>query len=104
MGDEGGFDPCECVWGHEMAMRRLLSLLRQSQAYCTDTECFQNVIGPQGQSLDSSFLMMSLLFAFALLMFYMRPRSSSLAEGPSKPAHGDNDFNGFPPTPPPTAS
>lgn len=28
MGDDGGgFDPCECVWGHEMAMRRLLSVV-----------------------------------------------------------------------------
>ncbi|KDR20087.1 hypothetical protein L798_05482 [Zootermopsis nevadensis] len=36
MGDEG---PCEWIWNHEMTMRRLLSLLRQSQAYCTDSEC-----------------------------------------------------------------
>lgn len=26
MADEG-FDPCECIWSHEMAMRRLLSLV-----------------------------------------------------------------------------
>lgn len=37
----GGFDPCECIFNHEMAMRRLLSLLRQSQSYCTDEECSQ---------------------------------------------------------------
>ena len=37
--DGNNFDPCECIWSHEMAMRRLLSLLRQSQAYCTDNEC-----------------------------------------------------------------
>jgi len=36
-----GFDPCECIFNHEMAMRRLLSLLRQSQSYCTDNECIQ---------------------------------------------------------------
>ena len=36
---DGGFDPCECIFNHEMAMRRLLSLLRQSQSYCTDNEC-----------------------------------------------------------------
>lgn len=29
MGDEG-FDPCECIWSHEMAMRRLLSLVSRS--------------------------------------------------------------------------
>ena len=38
---DGGFDPCECIFNHEMAMRRLLSLLRQSQSYCTDNECLQ---------------------------------------------------------------
>lgn len=28
MSDEGGgFDPCECVWNHEMAMRRLLNVV-----------------------------------------------------------------------------
>jgi len=41
MADGGDFDPCECIYSHEMAMRRLLSLLRQSQSYCTDNECPQ---------------------------------------------------------------
>uniref|UniRef100_A0A7N5JID1 Small integral membrane protein 14 n=1 Tax=Ailuropoda melanoleuca TaxID=9646 RepID=A0A7N5JID1_AILME len=43
---EGGFDPCECICSHENAMRRLISLLRQSQSYCTDTECLQELPGP----------------------------------------------------------
>ncbi|KAF2880312.1 hypothetical protein ILUMI_25870 [Ignelater luminosus] len=105
MGDEGGFDPCECIWGHEMAMRRLLSLLRQSQAYCTDTECFQNVTGPQNQNLDNCFLFMILTFIFAVVMFYFRPRSqrNTLLEDVSKPSN-NNDANGTPPSPPPTAS
>lgn len=103
MGDEAGFDPCECIWGHEMAMRRLISLLRQSQAYCTDNECFQNVIGPQNQNQNiDSVLFMTLMFAFALLMYYLRPNfQNGLSQDPSKPANNDNDFN--PPTPP-TAS
>lgn len=62
MADE--FDACECFWNHEIAMRRLLSLvcaaagiafrtarltnctvsvyilqLRQGQSYCNDNEC-----------------------------------------------------------------
>merc|ERR1712203_1087304 len=37
---DGGWDPCECIFNHEMAMRRLLSLLRSSQSTCTDNECF----------------------------------------------------------------
>ena len=40
-GGDGGFDPCECIFNHEMAMRRLLSRLRSSQSYCTDNECIQ---------------------------------------------------------------
>ena len=27
MGDEAGFDPCECVFSHEAAMQRLLTLV-----------------------------------------------------------------------------
>lgn len=30
MGDDasgGGFNPCECIWNHEMAMRRLLNVV-----------------------------------------------------------------------------
>jgi hypothetical protein len=46
-----GFDPCECIFSHEMAMRRLLSLLRQSQSYCTDNECIQ--VGSSVQSVSS---------------------------------------------------
>ncbi len=24
---EGGFDPCECIWNHEAAMRRLMNIV-----------------------------------------------------------------------------
>ena len=44
MSEGDGFDPCECIFSHEMAMRRLLSLLRQSQSHCTDNECSQVII------------------------------------------------------------
>ncbi|CAG9834939.1 unnamed protein product [Diabrotica balteata] len=40
-----GFDPCQIVrglWEHEMSMRRLLDVLRNSQSYCTDNECLDN--------------------------------------------------------------
>ena len=50
----GGFDPCECIFNHEMAMRRLLSLLRQSQSYCTEEECHQVLIFYQIFFEDSS--------------------------------------------------
>ncbi|XP_054155398.1 small integral membrane protein 14-like [Oppia nitens] len=40
MGDQ--FDPCECIniLTHEQRMQRLISMLRDSQSACTDTECF----------------------------------------------------------------
>ncbi|PAA66179.1 hypothetical protein BOX15_Mlig021994g1 [Macrostomum lignano] len=42
MAEGGGFDPCECLYGHESAMQRLLNLLRHAQAQCTDTDCITN--------------------------------------------------------------
>jgi len=75
----GGFDPCECIFNHEMAMRRLLSLLRGSQSYCTDNECLQDGLpGPgEGQASDpSSFMMMTMAWmVMALIMYLMRPQS-----------------------------
>lgn len=35
MADEG-FDPCECVWSHDMAMRRLLSLVSSGADFTAD--------------------------------------------------------------------
>ena len=61
---DGGFDPCECIFNHEMAMRRLLSLLRSSQSYCTDNECLQDGLPGPGQATGKqmiSMLMTSLL-------------------------------------------
>merc|ERR1712088_1079617 len=45
---DGGWDPCECIFNHEMAMRRLLSLLRNSQSTCTDNECFTDGLPGDG--------------------------------------------------------
>ncbi|XP_071446435.1 small integral membrane protein 14 [Hetaerina americana] len=78
---DDGFDPCECTWSHEMAMRRLLSILRQTQTYCTDTECFDEMpIVPRGQTLSdgsgSHFIFVAvcwLVLAFA--MVFLRPRT-----------------------------
>ena len=63
---EGGYDPCECICGHEHAMRRLLSFvspqnnestvvslssrfvvrsqiqMSSSQSDCTQNQCFSN--------------------------------------------------------------
>uniref|UniRef100_U3FXD6 Small integral membrane protein 14 n=1 Tax=Micrurus fulvius TaxID=8637 RepID=U3FXD6_MICFL len=87
---EGGFDPCECICAQEHAMRRLINLLRQSQSYCTDTECLQELPGPNPSAendLNVTMIMMGWLVV-ALVLFLMRPislRRSMTSEKPSSP-------------------
>ncbi|XP_023387936.1 small integral membrane protein 14 isoform X1 [Pteropus alecto] len=95
---EGGFDPCECVCSHEHAMRRLINLLRQSQSYCTDTECLQELPGP---SVDNGISITMILMAWmviAVILFLLRPpnlRGSNLTGKPTSPHNGQD-----PPAPP----
>ncbi|XP_076364274.1 small integral membrane protein 14-like [Tachypleus tridentatus] len=74
-----GFDPCKCVWSHEHVMQRLISLIRNSQGYCTDTECFQEMPGPQGMPSGSSeFTLMLFVLGWLLmsvLLYFLRPNS-----------------------------
>ncbi|XP_018568643.1 small integral membrane protein 14 [Anoplophora glabripennis] len=94
MSDEGdGFDPCECVWGHELAMRRLLNVLRNSQALCTDSECYVDDATPRQSSQPDQVLLMSIIFITALLLYYFRPRS----ETSSKPSTSGNNPRNPPP-------
>ncbi|KAI8434696.1 hypothetical protein MSG28_003227 [Choristoneura fumiferana] len=79
MGDE--MDPCECIWNHELAMRRLISLLRHGQSYCTDTECVDELPGlPRAESAGNSFLVMFLMMALAVAMYMMRPRRQQIQD------------------------
>jgi len=96
---DGGFDPCECIFNHEMAMRRLLSLLRQSQSYCTDNECTDGTLpGPSestGGAADS-FLMMTMIWAMLAIALYLFRPSSLRNQGDQKPSQppgggGNND-------------
>lgn len=32
-------DACECICSFQWAMRRLVEIINQAQAYCTDDEC-----------------------------------------------------------------
>jgi len=100
---DGGFDPCECVWNHENAMQRLLNLLRQSQSYCTDNECIQDLPGPAGSIMDGTgstmmFFMGWVILATALYLF----RPASLRNRGEKPANIaiENPQNQPPPPPP----
>eukprot|EP00092_Neocalanus_flemingeri_P095757 GFUD01121840.1.p1 GENE.GFUD01121840.1~~GFUD01121840.1.p1 ORF type:complete len:108 (+),score=28.11 GFUD01121840.1:172-495(+) len=93
-----GFDPCECIFNHEMAMRRLLSLLRSSQSYCTDNECLQDGLPGPGEgnvAADPGNFMMMMMFGWmmmAMLMYFMMPqsmRNNSLEGKPEGPL-GEN--------------
>ena len=86
---DGGFDPCECIFNHEMAMRRLLSLLRSSQTYCTDNECLQDGMPGPGQTEGTSdnFMMMMIgWMLMAAVMFFLRPNSMRNNSAEGKPS------------------
>ncbi|XP_016430614.1 small integral membrane protein 14-like isoform X2 [Sinocyclocheilus rhinocerous] len=89
---EGGYDPCECICSHEHAMRRLISLLRQSQSYCTDTECLQEMPGPNSSVEGDITLPMIIMgwLVLALVLFLIRPASLRGPSASSKPSgpHG----------------
>lgn len=79
-------------------MRRLISLLRQSQSYCTDTECLRELPGPSSDSGISITVILMAWVAIAVLLFLLRPpnlRGSSLPGKPSSPHSGQD-----PPAPP----
>jgi len=104
MGEPPPFDPCECIFSPAGAMRRLISLLRQSQNYCTDEQCFGEQPGPQsnGDTGMTMFMMFVAWVVLAATLYLFRP--TSIRDG-SKPASRDhdNDHNdgGGPRTPPP---
>lgn len=86
-------------------MRRLLSLLRDSQGYCTDSECISDAPGPQGAGIlagGNNLMMIAVLWGIiALLMYFMRPNSmrSRPAEPPNKPGPSNGPDGHEPPAP-----
>jgi len=101
-GGDGGFDGCECIWSHELATRRLINMIRQTQDYCTDSECLTDGTGGNGGGAgagnDMGMLFIGLTFLLAIVLFFMRPNRSV----PPGKGH-DNDGPNFDP-PAPTAS
>ncbi|XP_053672737.1 small integral membrane protein 14 [Anopheles nili] len=99
MADE--FDACECFWSHEIAMRRLLSLLRQGQSYCNDNECtdlpsLPNIAG------GPNFFLIFVALIFMAIMFVMRPssmrRRNDLNKALPPPSNDDSNNDGAPPS------
>ncbi|XP_039747029.1 small integral membrane protein 14 [Pararge aegeria] len=99
MGDET--DPCECIWNNELMMRRIISMLRHGQSYCTDNDCLEprTGSGPAAQSDADGFLIMFLMLAVAFVMYIMRPRRNQIQDA-AKPTANPQDRDGAPPTPP----
>uniref|UniRef100_A0A3P9K9L7 Small integral membrane protein 14 n=1 Tax=Oryzias latipes TaxID=8090 RepID=A0A3P9K9L7_ORYLA len=101
---EGGFDPCECICSHEFAMRRLINLLRQSQSYCTDAECPQELPGPNGLVGGDGDLTLPMVLmgwaVVALVLFLLRPSSLRGRRSTGKPSGPQNNHGREPPAPP----
>uniref|UniRef100_A0A915DDF8 Malate dehydrogenase n=1 Tax=Ditylenchus dipsaci TaxID=166011 RepID=A0A915DDF8_9BILA len=99
-------DPCECVFNHEAMMRRLLSLLRDSQADCTDTDCTTSTMTGDGSGGSNMMLIAMAWGLLAMFMFFLRPSSmrsnnrnnQGQLEGKPSQAGGDGPGN-EPPAP-----
>ncbi|XP_017886106.1 small integral membrane protein 14 [Ceratina calcarata] len=101
MADEA-FDICENIWNHEWTMQRLLSILRQSQSYCTDNECvnLSHLPGPPAVTSSSDSFMTCLMIAFAVLMYVLRPNClRQLRNDTTKHRDNEHDSNDEPPAP-----
>ncbi|XP_035905166.1 small integral membrane protein 14 [Anopheles stephensi] len=99
MADE--FDACECFWSHEIAMRRLLSLLRQGQSYCNDNECTDLPSLPSATGGTNFFLIIMALI-FVAVMYVMRPasmrRTNDLNKSLPPPSNDGPNNDGAPPS------
>ncbi|GAB1597784.1 small integral membrane protein 14-like [Argonauta hians] len=98
----GSFDPCECIWSHENAMRRLIQLLRTSQDHCTNDQCPQEMLSlPEGP--DSAFSNMMFLtlgwIVIATALFLLRPASLRNTSS-MKPDRSSDSSDNQPPAPP----
>ncbi|XP_055530095.1 small integral membrane protein 14 [Wyeomyia smithii] len=99
MSDE--FDGCECIWSHELAMRRLLSLLRNGQSHCTETDCNIDLPNLPNQGVSDNFFMMMLFMIFAVILYMMRPaslrRRNDLNKALPPPSNDGPNNGGAPP-------
>jgi len=83
-------------------MQRLLNLLRNSQNYCSDNQCVQDMPGPQGDpagdGMSMTMMMMMGWVVIATALFLLRPPSlRRVGDQKPRPAEGDDQ----PPPPPP---
>lgn len=85
-------------------MRRLINLLRQSQSYCTDTECPQELPAPGGPVGGGGDLTLPMVLmgwvVVALVLFLLRPSSLRGTRPRGKPTGSHNSDRREPPAPP----
>uniref|UniRef100_A0A8V0Z251 Small integral membrane protein 14 n=1 Tax=Gallus gallus TaxID=9031 RepID=A0A8V0Z251_CHICK len=84
----------------ELTQEEVTVKLRQSQSYCTDTECLQELPGPNysGDNVVSFAMVVMAWVVIAFVLFLLRPsnlRNSSAAGKPTSPHNGQE-----PPAPP----
>ncbi|XP_043282036.1 small integral membrane protein 14 [Venturia canescens] len=101
-----GFDPCECVWSN-LAVQRLLSILRQTQTACTENECYPTtrLPGPQNDQPSTDMFFLTMIFGVVALLYAFRPntlRRMSIED--TKPFDNAPGSNDDPPVPPPAAN
>ncbi|XP_058806945.1 small integral membrane protein 14 isoform X2 [Phymastichus coffea] len=97
-----GFDLCACLNGNDLMIQRLLSILRQSQEYCTDNECLTPPslpASPNAQVESGDFMVVCLMMIFGMLLYVLRPNSLRQSSG-GKGRNNDADTDGEPPLPP----
>jgi len=94
-------DPCECVFNHAAMMRRLISILRDSQNDCIDSDCSSSSFSSGG---DNNMMMIAMAWGLlAMFLFYMRPSSmrSNGGQLEGKPTMNQNEQGDNDPPPPP---
>lgn len=89
-------DACECICSFQWAMRRLVEIINQAQAYCTDDECNDGPGQNTGGTGQNPMFLMMMFAMFAMMMFAMRPKSKT-ERNEKQPPSGSGPGNNQPP-------
>ena len=90
--NEMNMDGCECFIDQHAIMRRLMSILRQTQTECTDGDCTSDPITFVSNAYTYIFIAL-LGTAFAIIMFATRPNSLRSQNLNDKPRNDERDVS-----------